>query len=503
MPHCLDHLPFEVYELLSAHRPTLQAVSRANYQALNRRDVEFTPAVVVADGRLSWRACVLAGRMGSPDWLSVAYDANDPGRILKLASGVLASTAPVSPVCVPGEHAPVVSAVVAALRRATSIRVKYMKPVLAPLALDGLKFVTIEWYWNPPPVPWLPAGLRELRLLGADVRGIVLPSALEVLDLHDIRMLNVPHLAAQIASAPMLKALLMSTDHKRPAQVEPPGADIQSIIHAAWTLDRLRIFGISIEGMLSDSESGRSTVASLAALVPRLDALMVANSGLKRLDGLSVDSLSTLDLAYTMIPSAELAARAWPMLRHVNVSGMDVRAIGAIATAAPELQTIVHNRRSRKFIETEAIFTFDLLAVAMHANLCRVDLSNSRLGRSVAATTMTIAQSPTIEWLALADCTDEPHIVVDPPTASPLRTLNLRYHGRVPVGLPDVLAALPDLESLDLSLMEPPLQTTWAAIEASGVRHLTVWGSPGAMPPLHERPVTIRFCYYAPPSDDL
>jgi hypothetical protein len=497
--HPIEAIPPEVCELLAADRHTMQAVSRASYRAFNRRDVEFTPVVVVGGGRLAWRACVLAGRSGSPDWLSVAYDgpAHHSGRILGIASRVAASSDPVSPVCVRGEDGAVVCAILSVLRRATSVRVKYIRPVTVPLALGGLRCVTLEWMAYPPPAPQFPEGLEQLRLYCADVRALRLPTKLKFLELHRTAQLDAPHLVAQIASTPGLRGLVVSID---PSTGDtdwetPPAADLRCILDAALMLDELRTFGVSGARVFDESEPGRAAVAALAHLIPRLDKLVIASSGLASFDGLPLERLRVLDVSSNGLSAAQLGARAWPALRQVDVGGLGGPAIGAILSAAPALVSLVCNKRPRLWpveCTADAVGIRVLEAAARHAQLRCIDLSRTRLAQSVAATVLVLAASRTITWLALADCPDEEYVETIAPTDSPLRTLDLRYRGRVPPGLGTMLSALPALVSLQLSLQAPPDHATWTAIEQSSVRDLTVWGQPGDMPLLAGRPVTIR-----------
>lgn len=493
----MQALPAEVYERLTdlVGRRVIQAASRNHYRACNRRAVELTPAVVVRDGRLSWRACVLSGRRGSPDWLSVPFGfatrsaLREAERLLRFAAHLTQSDT--AGMCVQESDAAMVSAILAVLRRTSVMYAKIRQgpTTVSPLVLSGLRKVTIDWAAQPPAMPELPPGLQELRVGGADLSTIRLPKSLQLLIVFDPWSYDAAHLAVQLRTTPALETLHLSI---RLTMI----AELEAIVESARTIDGLRCFGIDNAPVMWNRCD--ESLDLLAPLVPRLHELLLRRCRLRDLTRLPMGTLRRVDLGYNLLLPSQLSGRAWPVLERVNTSGMGGQSVVAILHAAPELTslTVQEMCRGRPESGLERLGRAGLDAVARHPKLRRVDLSGASVEVSVVEAAWELTRSPTIEWLALTNCADRRVELGQLSAASRgqsrLHTLDLRYHGGVPHGLDRLLPALPKLTRLHLSLGGPPGDRLWAAIGQSTVRHLTIWGEPGELPPLPGVAVELR-----------
>jgi hypothetical protein len=493
----MQALPLEVYERLTdlVGPRVLQAVARDHYRACNRRAVQLTPAVVVCNGRLSWRACVLAGRRGSPDWLSVPFGSTtrsgrrEAARLLRFAAHLTQTDT--AGMCVQDSDAAIVSAMLAALRRTSVLYAKIRQgpPTASPLVLAGLRRVTIDWEGDPPKMPALPPGLQELRIGRADLSTIQLPKSLRLLIVFDPWSCDAAHLAAQLRTTPALTTLYLSI---RLTTV----AELGAIVDSARAIDGLRCFGVeNAPVMWSRCDE---SLDLLAPLVPRLHELILRRCHLRDVARLPLATLRRVDLGYNLLLPAQLSGRAWPALERANTSGMGGQSIAAMLSAAPELTCLtVHEMcRGRPESGLERLGSAGIEALVRHPKLRKVDLAGASVEVSVVQVVLELSRSRTIDWLAITNCADRRVLLGALPDAprepSPLHTLDLRYHGGVPHGLDRLLPALPALARLHLSLSGPPGDKLWAAIGKSTVRHLTIWGDPGELPPLPGVAVRVR-----------
>jgi hypothetical protein len=451
-------LPLEVNDLVVRHagRRPVQALSHAHYRLCNRRPVEFVPAVRRPAGRIEWRASVLAG---PGDWLSApCAETEDSARLLRMAAVAVESDA----AFLSGPDAPAVLGVLVALGRTAVL--DFEACTAAPLALPrGLRSVSVTWTWpDPPRVGALPPGLQELRLDCADLRGLALPPTLRLLELSDPVCWSVRHIAAQLARTPDLERLFLAVPMTHLVE-------LRAVVEATRALPRLRSFGLQSAPVVW-SPGALEALAGLAGM----RALELRQCALTTLEPLSLAGVRDLDVAYNPQLGPGLVGRDLSALLRIDVSGVRPTPVAELAAAAPALVEMV--------AQEARLTPGGWLALSTHPALRRLDLCDTCV--PVAVVTL-VGALRGLEWLALNDALDDCRCpAADAPPHGParLRTLFLRYHRRLPVGLERLLPELPTLEHLEVSLDHAPDPAVWAAIGRSSVRRLVVHGTPGALP---------------------
>jgi hypothetical protein len=462
-------LPRDVYGVLSSPlsaRYNLQAASREHYSACNHRGVELAPAVLVEEGRISWRSCVLPARR-SADWISVdghLHAAVDVRTMLRACAQVIHYR---TESIIRGSDLAVglMLRMLEALGRATAVDLYLINKTIPvqPLVLPhSLRALTIEYMDREPrPVPALPPGLCELRLHGADLTGMMLPAGLSLLEIFNPAVSYVPHVAAQIRAARRLHTLYLGlplTHH----------IELRAIVDSTRGL-ALRKFGLQQARVLGSTGYGARPLETLATLVgPQLRVLALRGCGLTRLGDVATTGLSELDVAHN--PGLVLTG-PFPMLKVLDMSWNCPEA--PVIKASPRLLTLL--------VRQALINGATLAALCSHPCLQSLDLSGARLPFSIGLV-LTVLAGSRLEWLRMADCRPplEHQSPGCPPllTASPLRTLDLQ--GAVP---PELVTLLPMLVNLrHLTLSSCPSKDVRAALERSSVDELLLTRAQSPMP---------------------